>query len=287
MDYKKRLWYGSDFHLEQRRRVGIEVDLPDRGDIDGVLLAGDMGNSRALSEQLEVFTKLSDFVVFTPGNHEYWDGRTYKRGLLTMDEQNDLMRIQCSEMGIHFLNNSSVDVPNTQYTIWGSPWFTDYMRLPSLANIGDKVGGIGDYLTTFKTVNSLLTPYDHIQLCMEAQDSLVMFLRYCEEAGRKPIIMTHFPPSIRSDNPQYAFSEYTTYFATNWLDKNHELFPKGTVWIHGHTHWNVDYQLGNVRVTSNQAGYPGEIDCSLGYVHNKCIEVPSSELEILENQEAR
>jgi len=30
------------------------------------------------------------------------------------------------------------------------------------------------------------------------------------------------------------------------------------LWIHGHTHYNVDYRVGSTRVLSNQLGYPSE-----------------------------
>jgi hypothetical protein len=30
------------------------------------------------------------------------------------------------------------------------------------------------------------------------------------------------------------------------------------LWIHGHTHHNVDYTIGKTRIYSNQRGYPHE-----------------------------
>jgi UDP-2,3-diacylglucosamine pyrophosphatase LpxH len=31
-----------------------------------------------------------------------------------------------------------------------------------------------------------------------------------------------------------------------------------SLWIHGHTHHNVDYKIGATRIYSNQRGYPDE-----------------------------
>jgi hypothetical protein len=31
------------------------------------------------------------------------------------------------------------------------------------------------------------------------------------------------------------------------------------LWIHGHTHYCVDYTVGETRVLSNQRGYPDEL----------------------------
>lgn len=32
------------------------------------------------------------------------------------------------------------------------------------------------------------------------------------------------------------------------------------LWIHGHTHYCVDYQINGTRILSNAAGYPGDVD---------------------------
>jgi hypothetical protein len=31
------------------------------------------------------------------------------------------------------------------------------------------------------------------------------------------------------------------------------------LWIHGHTHYSVDYVIGSTRVLTNQRGYPDQI----------------------------
>jgi hypothetical protein len=30
------------------------------------------------------------------------------------------------------------------------------------------------------------------------------------------------------------------------------------LWVHGHTHFNVDYQIGSTRILTNQRGYPSQ-----------------------------
>lgn len=272
----KKLWFGSDFHAEQVMHQGLYkyVPYPDAGLYDGVLLAGDMGYSRQIGKVLETFKDIADFVVFTPGNHEYWDGNKKGKPPITMSQQNCLMAEACDKLGVHFLNNSFVEVPDTDVLIWGSPWFTDFARLENLSELTERVGGIGDYRCTMIDVTKPLTPYDHIQMCMEAQDSLVMFLKHCEENGKTPLVLTHFAPSIRSCHQGHPiYDDYSAYFVTDWLDKNHHLFPRGSRWIHGHTHWNCDYQLGNVWVTTNQRGYLSEIDSELSYNPVKYLEV--------------
>jgi len=70
------------------------------------------------------------------------------------------------------------------------------------------------------------------------------------------VIVTHHAPSLRSQPSYYAESTLSAAFASN-LDY---LVEKSRVplWIHGHTHHNVDYKIGSTRVLTNQHGYPDE-----------------------------
>jgi hypothetical protein len=55
----------------------------------------------------------------------------------------------------------------------------------------------------------------------------------------------------------YANSPLNPAFA---LDLDSLIEQSGVpLWIHGHTHYNVDYVLGSTRVLSNQRGYPDQL----------------------------
>ena len=43
------------------------------------------------------------------------------------------------------------------------------------------------------------------------------------------------------------------------------------LWIHGHTHFNVDYAIGSTRIVSNQRGYP--MERSAGFNARVIVEV--------------
>jgi hypothetical protein len=68
---------------------------------------------------------------------------------------------------------------------------------------------------------------------------------------------THHAPSPRSVPPQHAGSLMNAAFVSDLEDFVRESGVK--LWIHGHTHYNVDYSIGTTRVYSNQRGYPGEV----------------------------
>ena len=73
----------------------------------------------------------------------------------------------------------------------------------------------------------------------------------------RTIVVTHHAPSPRSEAPYHANSPLKPAFASD-LD---ELVEKSHVplWIHGHTHYNVDYVIGSTRVLTNQRGYPDQL----------------------------
>ena len=71
-----------------------------------------------------------------------------------------------------------------------------------------------------------------------------------------PLSRTHHAPSYRSEAPFHSGSPLTLAFCS---DLDALIESSGVpLWIHGHTHYNVDYQLGSTRVLSNQFGYPDE-----------------------------
>jgi len=71
------------------------------------------------------------------------------------------------------------------------------------------------------------------------------------------VVVTHHAPSPRSEAPYHANSPLKPAFASD-LD---ELVEESHVplWIHGHTHYNVDYVIGSTRVLTYQRGYPDQL----------------------------
>lgn len=94
---------------------------------------------------------------------------------------------------------------------------------------------------------------------------VVGWLRAAQESGRRTIVMTHHAPSARPIAPRYGRSDLSAAFATNmdfWMCE-----PWGPVlWVHGHTHYPVDYRRGKTRGISNPRGYPYEGDVQTPYL---------------------
>jgi len=73
----------------------------------------------------------------------------------------------------------------------------------------------------------------------------------------RTIVVTHHAPSSRSIPPQNVGDTLSAAFASD-LDLMIQA-SRVPLWIHGHTHYNVDYQIGMTRIYSNQRGYPNEM----------------------------
>jgi len=67
----------------------------------------------------------------------------------------------------------------------------------------------------------------------------------------KTVVVTHHLPSMQSVVDRYKDSPLSACFASE-LDC---LFGKMDLWIHGHTHDNLDYTANGTRVICNPRGY--------------------------------
>ncbi len=102
--------------------------------------------------------------------------------------------------------------------------------------------------------NRLLRARDTIAVHQESVAWLRSELAKADSA--RTVVVTHHAPSHRSEAPYHAKSPLNAAFASD-LDS---LVGQSKVplWVHGHTHYNVDYLIGSTRVLTNQRGYPDE-----------------------------
>jgi hypothetical protein len=75
--------------------------------------------------------------------------------------------------------------------------------------------------------------------------------------GATEIVITHHAISERSVAERFQGSPLNAAFVSDLEAVAEQRQP--ALWIHGHTHYNIDYQLGHTRVVSCQRGYPGEL----------------------------
>jgi hypothetical protein len=115
---------------------------------------------------------------------------------------------------------------------------------------------MSDYsIIRFSPENRLLRARDTVRLHTESVAWLRGALDGCDRAHT--VVVTHHGPCTRSEAPYHANSPLKSAFSSD-LDS---LVEQSGVplWIHGHTHYNVDYVAGSTRVLTNQRGYPEEL----------------------------
>ena len=247
-----RLHILSDLHLE----FG-PVEIPP-ADADIVVLAGDVHLGREGRRWAQ--KQFSDSpVVYVLGNHEFY--RNSLPGLT------GLLMQETEGSHICLLENSAVEING--FTILGCTLWTDFQLsgLPVAARLTAEKTMSDYHLIRFNPEHRLLRAEDTVRMHSESVAWLRTALAGCDRS--RTIVVTHHAPSRRSEAPYHADGPLNAAFASN-LDA---LIESSGVplWIHGHTHYNVDYMIGSTRVLTNQRGYPDQV-CS-GFDPSLAVEI--------------
>jgi len=181
-------------------------------------------------------------VVYVAGNHEYYRHAmpALTRRLAGMKDSGSIHFLECGEaaiMGVRFLG----------CTLW-----SDF-------GIG------GDASSGMEIARARMNDYAKIRLSpryrrLRPTDTVLRFkdsVRWLDAAlahdAERTVVVTHHAPSARSLDPAFAADPVNGAFASDLEDLIARRRP--ALWIHGHTHFCVDYMLGGTRVVSNQRGY--------------------------------
>lgn len=226
----------SDLHNE------FEVYEPAKLDADVVVLAGDIDvKQRAIAWARQHFKCP---VLYVPGNHEFYRGQLGNTLQKLRALQGDIVHVlDCDEIvldGVRFL---------------GATGWTDYKALGDPATAARAAQ---NSMTDFKQIRTAnyhrVRPNDFADLAFAAYAWLEEKLS--SHFAGPTVVITHHAPSTRSleGNP-HAGSPLDAAYANDW---NSLLRPPVTIWLHGHIHTAVDYQINDVRVVANPRGYPSE-----------------------------
>ncbi|HWA78755.1 MAG TPA: metallophosphoesterase [Acetobacteraceae bacterium] len=240
-----RLFVASDLHLEF---ASFEPLLDQRPDL--VVLAGDIAlGAEGMHWARTHFPGIPTLV--TIGNHEAYG---------------DLLKLTIAECraavgpDLYFLENDAVvlSLKGRSVRVLGTCLWSDFNLL-----------GADRQLESMHLAERVMADYkliDHRGRRLRAADTLSFHqaaVAWLEQTLSTPhagptVVVTHHAPSIRSVPPMFKASLLSPAF-------NSDLEPlifshQPELWIHGHTHWSVDYALGRTRVYSNQRGYPRQ-DC--------------------------
>lgn len=228
----------SDLHLEFE-------DLPDRNEVacDVVVVAGDLDVGRNGVDWLHWRFREKP-VIYVLGNHEF-----YRNAL---PELTDDLRRSTAGTNIYFLENSALEIDG--WTFLGCTLWTNFLVGPDPEeHMRNAEKMMNDFCRIRNSVTGrTLRARDTVRIHKESVDWLQHELGLHDPA--KTVVVTHHAPSRKSENPIYIGGPLAPAFSSN-LDALIESSGI-SLWVHGHTHFNVAYRLGSTRVLTNQRGYP-------------------------------
>jgi predicted phosphodiesterase len=229
----------SDLHNEFRSFVSPEVAA------EVTVLAGDIDiGKKGVGWAATAFAGRP--VIYVAGNHEYY-GRAIPKltgELVELGESVGVTVLECASAtvaGIRFLG----------CTLW-----SDFEIAGSSAV---SMAACSEVMTDFRRIRvspsfRRLRPADQRGL----HQASVRWLRSELRAGdaTRTVVVTHHAPSARSLDVGSRTDPVSGAYASDLEDL---VSASGVpLWIHGHTHRWVDYQLGRTRVLSNPRGYPDQ-----------------------------
>lgn len=224
----------SDLHIEC-----ASFTLPET-DADVVVLAGDIGVGLSGLEWI-AGQNINKPVVYVPGNHEF-----YHHDIDLIDELRAV-----APSNVHVLNDDMVEINGVRFL--GCVLWTDF----ELFGLTEKYFSVqlakknmADFLL-IKNGNKIFTPDDSIRLHNKSVEWLTCMLSE-PNAGNK-VVVTHHAPSTASVHPRFARNLLTPAFASNLEDVIDG--ERVSLWVHGHMHDPVDYEIYGTRVICNPRGY--------------------------------
>lgn len=79
------------------------------------------------------------------------------------------------------------------------------------------------------------------------------------------IIVSHHTPSFQSVHERFRGYPFNSSFSNNFDELIHSMKTPPKLWVHGHTHDEFDYMIGETRVICHPRGYPNEHDDYITY----------------------
>ncbi len=252
MDLLMRLQVLSDLHLEfgDRQRPRPLADV--------VVLAGDIHQGTAgLNWAKRNFPNTP--VIYVLGNHEFYGH--------SIPDLTKTVKREAKGSHVHVLENNIFKLGG--FVFLGCTLWTDFGlfgHTHSAMQMADL--DLNDFTLIRKEgFRSRFRPWDSARI--HARSVRWLKTQLSRQDPRQTIVVTHHAPSPQSIPAEQSGDILNGAFAS---DLNCLIKASGIrLWIHGHTHHNVDYKIGRTKVYSNQRGYPGDI--SRGFELEEVIEL--------------
>ncbi|MEH6486711.1 MULTISPECIES: metallophosphoesterase [Pseudomonas] len=227
----------SDLHNE------FSPFSPQMLNADVVVLAGDIDvKARGVAWAKQAF---SGPVLYVPGNHEFYGGHLTHTLAKMRAAQDERVRV---------LDRDELIVSGLRFL--GATMWTDFEATgnPPIASLKAQ-NGMNDF-RHIRTANyRRIRPADLVEQSAKTREWLRVKL--AEPFDGRTVVITHHAPTLRSlEGHPHAGGHMDAAYANRWED----LMGSDQVdlWVHGHSHLAVDYEVAGTRVVCNPRGYPGE-----------------------------
>ena len=240
IDSMVKLHILSDLHLE------FSTFEPPATDADVIILAGDIGKgNKGVYWARETFPDKP--ILYVPGNHEFYGTQRLEtlRLLRIAGQQTDVQILDEDEVvldGVRFLGATLW----TDFCLFGEDQ-KPFAMLAGQQSLNDFRVIYEGQIDEYRMVK--FTPARSIEL--HEQSLVWLKARLDEPFDGKTVVVSHHLPSKQSVAARFKESVVSACFASE-LD---HLFGKMDLWVHGHTHDNMDYVANGTRVICNSRGY--------------------------------
>lgn len=226
----------SDLHLEfgPLEVPAVEADV--------TVLAGDIGvGLRGLEWAAERCA--GGPILYVPGNHEFY-------GQSAPEHRTDLSQL-AEELGIYLLSDAAVEIGGVRFL--GATLWTDFDLHGTAPEAQEAAASaMADYRRIrIHDQRREIRPHDTVGWYRRSRRWLEAEL--AKGFDGPTVVITHHAPSARSLASSFAEHPLAAAYASQ-LD---ELVARSgaALWVHGHTHVCVEYEIGGTRVVANQRGY--------------------------------
>ena len=240
----------SDLHLSHHSFSAVIDGQRIDEQADVVVLAGDIDDGLGgFRWAREAFPDKP--IVMVAGNHEFY-GKNWTKHI-------DDMRESANAHDIEFLEADGIDLAGvrflgcslwTDFELFGAEIKTEAMRCARASMNDFHYIKISRYAEFYWVKSKTLIP----ALAERRFRGSVEWLEKKLEKGddpKKTVIVTHHAPHKNSVPAHFAKDLLSAAYAS---DLTH-LMGKAGLWIHGHVHQSVDYDINGTRIVSNPRGY--------------------------------
>ena len=233
-----------DFHADE-----IKPSAEFMQGIDAVVLAGDITEgTTGLRWARETFPDTA--IVYVDGNHEFYSQH--------WDRHLDVMRTLATEHDIHYLENDTITINGVRFL--GCSLWTDYALSgadSTLEAMSAARQGMNDYKRIkIDSPREMYWQRKHrlfpaMAARRHAQSRQWLDEQLSQGEAQSTVVVTHHAPHPKSIPKEFVGHHLSPCYASDLT----ALMGKSALWIHGHVHDSVDYEVNGTRVISNPRGY--------------------------------